>query len=63
MAQHPSANPIAQTATNPSRRRFLSQSSSMAAGALLYHSWATMVPGQQDLTPLKKRKSRSDSFR
>ncbi len=36
MAQHPSANPIAQTATNPSRRRFLSQSSSMAAGALLY---------------------------
>lgn len=36
MAQHPSANPIAQTATNPSRRRFLSQSSSMAAGALFY---------------------------
>lgn len=63
MAQHPSANPIAQTATNPSRRRFLSQSSSMAAGALLYTQLGHHGAWQQDLTPLKKRKSRSDSFR
>ena len=36
MASTPSATPFAPTAASPSRRRFLSQSASMAAGAMLY---------------------------